>query len=167
MVERGVMLDFRVSQGRDDLIIVTCQECGTELVFADGARVEDIGNAIVAHESNADESGCRVQKLALNAAYGKVGGIAPMVEMDAVSAYPTDMIPRVTVRDGADAMLLVMAMRTHMLARISELENLAARPGANQFALSNQMIDETRYMTNLLSDLTTSVITSTTDTEEN
>lgn len=37
-------------------------------------------------------------KLAANAAYGK---------MDAVSAYPSDLIPRITVRDHADIHVLI------------------------------------------------------------
>lgn len=62
-----------------------------------------------------------------------------------------DMIPRVTVRDAEDAMLIVMALRTHMHARITELERQAKLPGADQYALSLQTIDETRIMTDLVS----------------
>lgn len=51
--------DYRVSQGVHDLILVTCQHCGTEMVFADGVRLEDIGNAVTAHETDADNRGCR------------------------------------------------------------------------------------------------------------
>jgi RNase P subunit RPR2 len=55
------MRDYRVYQGasrNQELIIVTCQECGTEMTFTDAVRLEDIGNAVTAHETNADNSGC-------------------------------------------------------------------------------------------------------------
>lgn len=71
----GPVIDYRVSQGRDDLIIVTCQDCGTEMTFSDGVRLEDIGNAVTAHESDADESGCKYARAA-------VGAITPMLPMD-------------------------------------------------------------------------------------
>jgi hypothetical protein len=63
-----MMRDYRVSQGVSrgeaclmDLILVTCQECGTELVFANDVRLEDIGNAVTAHEVNADDENCQPQ----------------------------------------------------------------------------------------------------------
>jgi len=66
-----MMRDYKVSQGVSrtptqpsmltDLIVVTCQECGTELVFADNVRLEDIGNAVTAHEVNADGENCSVK----------------------------------------------------------------------------------------------------------
>ena len=62
------MNDYRVFQGMSrgevcitDLILVTCQQCGKELVFADGVRLEDIGNAVTAHETDADNTGCKGQ----------------------------------------------------------------------------------------------------------
>jgi RNase P subunit RPR2 len=57
-----MMRDYRVFPGLSrnvELIVVTCQECGTEMVFAEGVRLEDIGNAVTAHETDADNSGCK------------------------------------------------------------------------------------------------------------
>jgi hypothetical protein len=53
------MNDYRVYQGVNDLIVVACQQCGTELVFADGAPLEHIGNAVTAHETDADNTECK------------------------------------------------------------------------------------------------------------
>jgi len=63
------MREYKVSQGVSrgevclmDLILVTCQECGTELVFANDVRLEDVGNAVTAHEVNADGENCSALK---------------------------------------------------------------------------------------------------------
>jgi hypothetical protein len=44
------------------------------MVFTDGVRLEDIGNAVTAHETDADESGCKYARAA-------VGAITPMLPM--------------------------------------------------------------------------------------
>jgi len=78
------------------------------------------------------------------------------------------MTPRITIRDSDDALFVVMAIRTHMFALIAANEREAKRPGANQLALSLQVIEETKYATDLMNAITDGIVdtTSSTNTEE-
>ena len=78
------------------------------------------------------------------------------------------MTPRIAIRDADDAMFVVMAIRTHMFALIAESEREAKRPGADQLALSLQVIETTKYATDLMTAITDGIVdpTSSTNTEE-
>jgi hypothetical protein len=61
-----------------------------------------------------------------------------------------DMIPRITLRDYRDAEVLYSALRIYLEARIG-VNNLASRqPGADQIKLSLDLIEETRYLCELI-----------------
>jgi hypothetical protein len=78
------------------------------------------------------------------------------------------MTPRIAIRDSDDALFVVMAIRTHMFALIAANEREAKRPGADQMALSLQVIEETRYATDLMNAITDGIVldTSSTNTKE-
>jgi hypothetical protein len=108
----------------------------------------------------------RIVKLTQNAEYGKGMQMEPMQPMDAVSKYPDDMIPRITLRDPEDAILLIQALRLYQNARSDELQREAKRPGADQIALSLTHINETQYVIDLMTALTDGIIPVTTSTEK-
>jgi hypothetical protein len=108
----------------------------------------------------------RVAKLTRNAEYGKGMQMEPMQPMDAVSKHPDDMIPRITLRDPEDAILLIQALRVYQLARSDELQQEAKRPGADQIALSLTHINETQYIIDLMTALTDGIVPVTTSTEK-
>jgi len=61
-----------------------------------------------------------------------------------------DMIPRIVVRDVQDLDTLIVALQMYMEVRIHE-NNVASRlPDANQYALSVDLIEETRYICSLI-----------------
>jgi len=124
----------------------------------------------------------RIVKLTQNAEYGKGMQMEPMQPMDAVSKYPIDpdkyshpedwgaedgdMIPRITLRNPEDAILLIQALRVYQHARSDELQREAKRPGADQIALSLTHINETQYVIDLMTALTDGIIPVTTSTEK-
>ena len=119
----------------------------------------------LAHPQFAPQRVCRRGNvLAHNATYGKMTGMYPM---DAVSKYPDDMIPRITLRDPADAILIIQALRMYQYGRADELQREAKRPGADQIALSLQHIDDTQYIIDLMTAITNGIIPATTETQEN
>lgn len=83
-----------------------------------------------------------------------------------MSDQPNEMLPRVTVRDDDDAMLIMFALRDYMNGRIDELDARAKRPGANQYKLSMQMIEETEFITGLMRAVDAGIVKEC-DTEEN
>jgi hypothetical protein len=80
------------------------------------------------------------------------------------------MIPRITVRDEADAQLLLFALPTYMELRIQQNTVASRKPGADQYALSMEMIEETRRVCALIEAIGDEVSAilddSNTDTEE-
>lgn len=72
-----------------------------------------------------------------------------------------DMIPRVTVRDPEDAILIMKALRTHQYMRWEELRQEAKRPGADQIAYSLQHIEETQYTLDLMSAVSNGIFPAT------
>ena len=80
-----------------------------------------------------------------------------------------DMIPRITVREINDADFLISAIRNEMELRFVALTEMARARGADQYALSLRMIDETRRACELITAISEDVgrnITSTTNTEK-
>jgi hypothetical protein len=77
-----------------------------------------------------------------------------------------DMIPRITLRNPEDAILLIQALRVYQLARSDELQQEAKRPGADQIALSLTHINETQYIIDLMTALTDGIVPVTTSTEK-
>lgn len=70
------------------------------------------------------------------------------------------MIPRIVVRDGADALFIVLAIRTHMNVLLAEnLQEARFAPGEKQMALQLAAIETTRYACDLMDSITESVIT--------
>jgi hypothetical protein len=63
------------------------------------------------------------------------------------------MIPRITIRDRQDLLYIVNALQGYMMSRLEEYQNIARRPGADRWALSIEQIEETKYVTSLLSDI--------------
>jgi hypothetical protein len=69
-----------------------------------------------------------------------------------------DMIPRIVVRDNADAELLFDALKLYLEARIAEEKRDARLPGANQWALSMNLIEETRNLCDLIDTIGKNII---------
>jgi hypothetical protein len=61
-----------------------------------------------------------------------------------------DMIPRIVVRDMQDLDTLLMSLQLYMEIRIRENTTAARLPGANQYGLSLELIEETRYICGLI-----------------
>ncbi len=76
--------------------------------------------------------------------------------MDAVSKYPDDMIPRVTVSNSDDALFLVMAIHSHTRYLLDEIQAESRRPGADAWALSLNMISVTENSVALMNCITES-----------
>jgi hypothetical protein len=81
-----------------------------------------------------------------------------------------EMTPRITVRDEADAQILLFALPTYMELRIQQNTLASRQPGADQYALSMELIEETRRVCALIEDIGNEVSAilddSDTDTEE-
>lgn len=86
-----------------------------------------------------------------------------------MSDQPNEMLPRVTVRDDDDAVLIILALKEYMGGRIDELDARAKRPGANQYELSMQMIEETELVTGLMRAVDNGIVRDpiTEETEDN
>lgn len=72
-----------------------------------------------------------------------------------------DMIPRITVRDDDDAVLIVTALHAYMNARLAAYERAARMPGADQIALSVQAIEATRNVCSLIESIRLNIVTTT------
>jgi hypothetical protein len=68
-----------------------------------------------------------------------------------------NMIPMITVRDSEDAELLMFALQAYMEIRISENNAAARTPGSDQYALSLELIEETRHLCTLIEAIGESV----------
>lgn len=65
-------------------------------------------------------------------------------------ATPDVMTPRIFVRDGDDMLIIIDALRMWMEARIHENGMAARLPGADQYALSMDLITQTRNICTLI-----------------
>jgi len=63
---------------------------------------------------------------------------------------PDVMTPRIFVRDGDDMLIIVDALRLWMENRIKENRIAAARADADQYALSMDLISQTRNVCSLI-----------------
>jgi hypothetical protein len=116
-------------------------------------------------EESGDSGGISAQSITLlKKAYHTCHHAADALDIPTVEG---DMIPRVTLRDASDAILIIQALRAYQLGRSDELQQEARRPGADQIALSLIHINETQYIIDLMTAITDGIVSVTTETKEN
>lgn len=72
---------------------------------------------------------------------------------------PGEMVPRIAVRDVDDAVILLESLRLYAQAMQLDYHRRAAMPGADQFALTAEMVADTRNLCDLIDDIGDSIPT--------